>query len=283
MQPLPVSEQSARQVQAEILRDKGIKPAAKPTDNVVQLRDFFPDAPAGEVPADLQAFRQEWESCETHGRYPANALRNGVVCWVPDCPTCAQNRKLKALSSKLVAVNVPKRFQHATFENYVCSNPAQQVAVDECRAYADDFQRNRDEGNCVVLYGNPGNGKNHLATALVRQVVEAGFSALIITARDYLEEVWGKDFSQKKALIAGFTGVDLLVIDEIEKTSSGKAAHDEFFALINARYLAELPTVVISNLPIKGIEAHMGEMAFDRLRQGDRRAILFNWGSYRNS
>lgn len=280
MQPLAVSNSPA-QVQADILAEKGFPAKPKQKAQVVKLNDYFPDAPANIATVDLTAFSQQWAECSTHGRYAENRLINGVEYWLPDCPKCAQERKLKAISGKLAAVNVPKRFQKATFENYLVSNEAQAAALAECKAYADHFARNREEGNCVVLYGNPGNGKNHLATAMVRQVVEDGYSALIITARDYLEEVWCKDFNGKKGVVAGFASVDLLVIDEIEKTSGGKAAHDEFFALINARYLAELPTVVISNLSIKGIEAHVGEMAFDRLRQGDRKAIRFSWDSYR--
>ena len=276
MQPLAVSNFSAEQ--AKIIAEMGIK--QKPA-NVVALRDYFPNAPDGVVPANLTTFRQEWETCATHGRYAANAVVNGVVCWVPACPRCAAERKLAAVSAKLAAVNVPKRFQRATFENYAVATPAQQAALDECRAYADEFARHRDNGDCLILHGNPGNGKNHLATAIVRQVVEAGYTALIITARDYLEEVWGKSFSDKKSVVAGFAGIDLLVIDEVEKTSTGKSAHDEFFALINARYLEELPTVVISNLSVQGIQAHIGGMSFDRMRQGDRKAVLFNWESHR--
>lgn len=281
---LAVSDKTPAQVQAEIMAAKGIKskPAEATKAPVINLRDYFPDAPESVEAVDLAAFEQHWDECATHGRYPANRLINGKAFWVPDCPQCVQARKMAAVSGKLAAVNVPKRFHDATFDNFVCESDKQQAVLETCREYAQDFRRNLEQGNSIILYGNPGNGKNHLATAIVRQVVLDGYTALVIKAKPFLERLWSiKDFGEREQVRQGFINIDFLVLDELEKSTASKAAQDEFFALLDERYLAVKPTGIISNLRLDHIKSHIGEPAFDRLRHGDRKAVLFNWESWR--
>lgn len=52
------------------------------------------------------------------------------------------------------------------------------------------------------------------------------------------------------------------------------------FEIINGRYEAVKPTILLSNLNIDGLKGYMGERVVDRLREGGK-ADRFDWPSYR--
>jgi len=51
--------------------------------------------------------------------------------------------------------------------------------------------------------------------------------------------------------------------------------------VINGRYGAQRPTLVISNLDLAGLRENLGERVVDRLRENDGRALVFTGKSWR--
>jgi DNA replication protein DnaC len=131
------------------------------------------------------------------------------------------------------------------------------------------------------MLGNPGTGKNHLSSAIMIEVMKKNYTALRIKATDFLDEYWAKDFSERESWMQRMGKVDLLVIDEIGRTSNGKSANDAFFRLIDARYEAVKPTIVISNREITEVKEILGDAAYDRLRDGGGSMVSFTWTSGR--
>ena len=130
------------------------------------------------------------------------------------------------------------------------------------------------------MCGNPGTGKNHLATAIIKHVIEDDYTAERIKASEYVDKYWGKGFNEREELIKSITDIDLLMIDEVGGSSNAKAAQDAFFRLIDARYEAQLPTLIATNLNRDGLIEVLDTAAYDRLRQGGV-LLTFNWESYR--
>ena len=70
--------------------------------------------------------------------------------------------------------NITSRFANCDFDNYVVENGEKQEKVFRlCKSYADGFEQNHKTGSCLLLCGNPGTGKNHLATAICKQVMQS--------------------------------------------------------------------------------------------------------------
>jgi DNA replication protein DnaC len=55
----------------------------------------------------------------------------------------------------------------------------------------------------------------------------------------------------------------------------------QLFDVINARYGAQRPTLVISNLDLAGLREDLGERVLDRLRENDGRMLVFKGKSWR--
>lgn len=237
--------------------------------------------PAPHNPKTLrQTFVPEFGNCETHGAYPLNRKEpNGRVVWMPDvCKACLAQKRMAKLFEQAA---IPPRFANCTFENYRVTNPEQASVFEQCQDYAARFPENLRRGTCLLLRGEAGTGKNHLSTAVMRAVLEQGFTALRVKAAAYLDAYWAKDFESRERWILQLGRIDLLMLDELGRTSSAKAAEDAFFRLIDARYEAGKPTMLITNLPKDDIVLALTRPGYDRLTQGGGNILHFTWGSYR--
>jgi len=225
-------------------------------------------------------FIQEFGSCDTHGQYPSNMQdANGVVrSHRPGCPACF---KLENTARLLGKSNIPKRFLSCDFDNYEISTDLQKNALNQCKSFAKNFATHRKNGACLLLCGRPGTGKNHLATAISKKLLSDGFSVLRIKASQYLDAYWAKSFEDREGWLNDMAKVDLIMIDEIGRSSNAKSAQDAFFRLIDARYEAQLPTMIATNLNRDELIEVLGEATYDRFRQGGSIRVTFNWESYR--
>jgi DNA replication protein DnaC len=226
-------------------------------------------------------FVAEFGECERHGKWPMNKQDDqGRTRWFAnECPKCARVREAHSLLSQ---AGVPRRFMECSFSSYEADTDKKRAVLEACKNYAKSFPTNLDRGANLLMLGNPGTGKNHLATAVFRNVVLQGYTVLKVTAAQYLDEFWKIGFDGREDWLVGLGKIDLLMIDEIGRASDGKAAGDAFFRLINARYDAQKPTVVASNLDAKQLEQLMGIAAYDRLKQGGSTRLTFDWESHRS-
>lgn len=228
-------------------------------------------------------FMQQFSRCETHGQYPRNMLdERGIERWLPEiCPHCAKQQQVTQLMRRAA---VSLRFEGCTFDNYRTDTEAQRTALETCRAYADGFADVVQTGRSLILRGNPGTGKNHLATAITRRVMEAGWSVLNVTAYELIgriRETW-RDRSESEAdVTARFGTADLLIIDEVGRQHGTDSERIQLFNVIDQRYRAMRPTVVISNCTPSGIREFLGDATYDRLREGGGQLVNFDWVSYR--
>lgn len=222
--------------------------------------------------------------CERHGPYPISMVDDfGTVRYMaPVCPVCAAENASRRL---LGSAAIPPRHQHCDFDTFIVETQEQQAILDICRDYAEHFARYAANGSCMMFSGNPGTGKNHLATAIARTVLGMGRSVLLVTARGLItriRETWGKTGGEwtESGVLRAFTEADLLIIDEVGKQFGGDGDVIHLFEVINHRYLEMKPTIVLSNESAQGIESYLGVHAYDRLCE--RGTLLqFDWPSHR--
>jgi DNA replication protein DnaC len=89
----------------------------------------------------------------------------------------------------------------------------------------------------VLLFGPPGVGKTHLAIGIGRAVVEAGHSALFVTATTLLAALMRGQAEGKLAdQVAFYAKPKLLVIDELGYLPLEKQTANLFFQLVSRRY-----------------------------------------------
>lgn len=196
----------------------------------------------------------------------------------------AQRQAERAMTA-LIGAGITPRFAEATFDSYGTPTAGQAKALAECRDYAERFPEHYRAGRSLLLTGNVGCGKTHLATAIVRTVVEDGAQPLLVTAGDIVSiartsMVPGSGYTDRDVIVH-LSGLDLLVIDEVGCQKGSEYELGLLHGIIDRRYQAVLPTVLISNLSIEGLKAYIGDRALDRLRQNGGKAVGFTWSSMR--
>jgi SpoVK/Ycf46/Vps4 family AAA+-type ATPase len=132
----------------------------------------------------------------------------------------------------------------------------------------------------VVLYGKRGGGKTRMAAELAFMVGSSQYR----TAMRFFLEVRstfrkGSERSEME-VIDELAKADLLILDEIQER--GETAFEDRLLthVIDARYSAMKPTILIANLAKSDLAESLGKSIVDRARENGK-SIEFNWPSYR--
>lgn len=178
------------------------------------------------------------------------------------------------------------RFKSCSFDNYIVDNEAQVKTLAYSKRYADTFAEQFKSGKGFMFVGNPGTGKNHLASAIANQLFASNHSVLIVTVSDLIKmirDTWAKGSPVTESQIMDkLANVDLLIIDEIglQKGSEDEQLH--LTKIIDKRLYSFKPTSIISNCANSDdIKKYIGFRAFDRLKEGNLFVSVFDWESYR--
>ncbi len=192
--------------------------------------------------------------------------------------------KQQALEKKLSRAGIPERFRDKDFETF--DKPG--TALDVCKRFADNFQTVKTKGANLILTGQPGTGKTHLAVSILKQVMESGETGFFVTVSEMLRAIRGTYSAASKTteqeVFDYFINASLLVLDEV-----GVAIGDDekrkalIFDVLNGRYNRMKPTVIIGNLTPEEMEDYLGFRVWDRLMESNAPVIAFDWASYRRT
>ena len=82
-------------------------------------------------------------------------------------------------------------------------------------------------------------------------------------------------------MLEHYASLDLLIIDEVGVQFGSASELAILQEIINARYESVLPTILISNLTFEQLKDSIGERIVDRVTNGGRNRLAFNWESFR--
>ncbi|SUX99652.1 ATP-binding protein [Citrobacter youngae] len=238
-------------------------------------------------------------SCKTHGDYErqtliGKALRGADNLKHSRCPGCIRD-ELVAVDAELHALRVSdlldnagiaRRFEGCEFENYQTVNQDAAKNLAACQRYADTWQERLTAGTSMVMIGNCGTGKNHLAVSMAKSIIRDHLASVEITdvmrLTRAVKNTWrhGAD-STEEDIIEHFASLDLLIIDEVGVQFGSPTEMTILQEIINARYESVLPTILISNLTFEQLKESIGERIVDRVTDGGRNHLAFGWESYR--
>lgn len=196
--------------------------------------------------------------------------------------------------SGLAACGIPPRFLGADFAGYVVGNAAGDEAggaakargkvLDVCRAYAARFREHAALGRSLIFTGAPGTGKTMLACIIAKAVIEGGGTAKYAAAYRLASEVkdtYGRPGVGEREVFARYVAPDLLVLDEIGMQYGTDAERLALWEVLNGRYEAVRPSVLISNLTPPEMAAYVGDRVLDRMRENGGAVLAFTWESFR--
>lgn len=244
--------------------------------------------------------------CDKHGAFQQRCKKANLLTRVletkSECPACLAEKLAKLEADEAASENrwkqsqidrmmgdlqLPERFAGATLDNYQAVNDDAARCLKLCKAYAAKWPERLKQGGGLVMCGKPGTGKNHLALAIAKHVInEHQNSALFTTAlriARLFKSTWSKNSERTEAeVIRIYTDPELLIIDEVGVQFGSEAEKLILFEIINTRYERMMPTILISNLPKDELAAFIGERVIDRMNDGGGCTLAFTWDSYRS-
>jgi len=155
-----------------------------------------------------------------------------------------------------------------------------------CMRYVEVFDDCLEKGRCLVLVGRSGTGKTHLACAMAMALAEAGRAVRFCTVYKMLDEIKHRAFhagASEHDEVARYGRYDLLILDEVGAQVGSDWERATLFKIINNRYEACLPTIMISNLPKEGFVQYVGDRVFDRMQENGGVTVPFEWDSCRGA
>jgi DNA replication protein DnaC len=235
-------------------------------------------------------FEKEYAQCSAHGRYVERIKDGGVWRTVPRCPRCAHESKIRLVVGQAA---IPERFSSRTFESYIDQGyRGQAAALATVQAYAEHFADQSKGGRGLLLIGNTGTGKTHLASAAANHLAGMGVVALYTTASDAgrrIRDTWKRNTGpSEREVYEVYALPQLLVIDEVGRVAADR---EILFEILDRRHQDTRPTVLLSNLPMEvtaksqgqSLREYLGEAALRRLRESGSRAVIFDWPTFAQS
>lgn len=202
------------------------------------------------------------DRCGDTGKYPLS----GQFC--EECPEGQRkreqdesDRQANELVRRWVMTGVPRRFAGYRLDTSPCS-PAviervrRWIAADPCA-----------NGAGLILTGGVGAGKTGVAIgALWEFHVAAGGDLQFISTTALLDAL--KPESGEDDVLRSLQKATVLVLDDLGTTRGTEWERDRLFALLNARYENQRPTITTSNLKIADLAKSVGERSVSRLVEG---------------
>jgi DNA replication protein DnaC len=161
---------------------------------------------------------------------------------------------------------IDQRFAGASFENYTI-RPGSENAYRFARRYAESF--NPENYESLMLWGDPGNGKTHLAAAVRNHLRGKGKIVVFMCVPELLAKIrstfGGRSKESEAEIMRGLMSCELLILDDIGAEKLTDWVQDVMFRIIDGRYRTSKPTMYTSNLSPNDLRDRLGQRIYDRV------------------
>ena len=191
--------------------------------------------------------------CDDRGFLSDNGI--AVAC------ECTQNAREKRLQRDVS--DFPSELERATFENYQTTT----TGAREARDAAYDLITGDLVG--LLLEGDAGLGKSHLAAAVCRELRLHGRLARFIFVPDLLAMLRVAIHEQQSsdAIVDSYATEGFLVLDDFGRGRAQPTAFeiDVLTRIIQARYAGDVPFIITTNRTFDDVAEHFGRGIADRM------------------
>lgn len=155
-----------------------------------------------------------------------------------------------------------------TFDTEKLLLPDEQKKLERSKTIAQDYAK--EPKGWLMLMGDYGGGKTHLAAAIAHEVAERGEKVLFVTVPDlldYLRVTFRPDssvsFDQRFQIVRN---VPLLVMDDLGTEHASPWAREKLFQILDHRYIANLATVITTSKQLENMDDRIRTRLMDKRR-----------------
>lgn len=168
-------------------------------------------------------------------------------------------RKMQEFANKVDKIiknsKMSKRNLNYKFDNFEVNSNNKKV-YQSLKNYSEKLV-NEVERKGLILVGNNGVGKTHLACSIANELIKNGIPIIYGTLINLLAELKNtydvyNNISEMK-IIKLYEKVDLLIIDDLGKEKPSEWGLEKLFTIINSRYENNLPVIITTNYDQKSL------------------------------
>ena len=193
---------------------------------------------------------------------------NAFLSCIAPCDKYRTQQKQKRIARLMGSSGVGERFRSRTFATFR-PTPATQAALTLCKKFCAAVKVNPKVPG-LLLKGNCGTGKTHLAVAILRETAEAGIPGMFVVVPNLLAKLrasFGQKDGKAAELVETAKNAPLLVLDDLGAEDPKAWVIELIYVLINHRYEHMLPTIITTNYDGKRIADVFGLRVASRLAE----------------
>lgn len=175
---------------------------------------------------------------------------------------CKLTEREQRQAAELLQMSNLASFQDKTFETF----DTEMRGVK--RAYHRAVEFAQRPNGWLVLFGNYGVGKTHLASAIANELLKQNYRVLFAVVPDLLDHLRSTfgpsseiQYDQRFEMIRDAA---VLILDDLGTENTTPWAREKLFQIMNHRYNGRLPTVITSNRRPEDIEPRIFSRMSDR-------------------
>jgi DNA replication protein DnaC len=187
-----------------------------------------------------------------------NKDRRVVRC---DCQVRARAGNL------LAAARIPRRYEHCELASYTTDFPGAHRSLAFAHIAASKFAQEYDprDGTGLLIIGQIGTGKTHLAVGIVKELINKGVPCLFYDYRELLKEIQNSYNATVQTteldVLRPVFETDVLVLDELGAVKPTEWVWDTVSLILNTRYNNNRTTIITTNFEDQAAAGASGSLS----------------------
>ncbi len=183
--------------------------------------------------------------------------------------SCKEEQIAQAASHRLFEISNLTAFKDMTFENFRTQGRtglAEQQTRSLEFAYNQGHLYSQNLKGWLLLMGNYGCGKTHLAAAVANFVVSLGIPTIFLTVPDLLDWLrfsYDNPDTTFEERFDEIRNIHLLILDDLGTQNATPWAQEKLYQVINHRYMHRLPMVITTNLDLAELDGRIRSRLLD--------------------